>query len=386
MRNIEEKKIYQNFIDKCNNVSLSDESCIMGTIIFTISFIPLFSNVYAFVKMTMFYKKLNFENAIILISAIEIFILEFAITTSLDIFLQLFFCIQITTISLLIKKFSNLIKEMKSIFKNNIFFILVNVINTIIIVLYIVFMIIPENNIYVINLLYKIFYFSSTCILSYSCIFMNSLISKHKQEFIDNYDSFFDPNLLLNIDNTDMSDLGSIVNLTNDGVKSNSDKSNAIGNDSESKIDRERKGEQFYHIKKKQNRCLYIINLLCSSIELSFTIIRYFILHDDFLEDKFKIIPLTLVSEIFFYVYIFICFVNVSVIFFCFYYYIRRQYSRDPKVFKKRPSKKIIDEAFIEEQKRQDEASEMNEGIFTNKKTIRKISSNEQSFHYIDHV
>jgi len=66
-----------NFLDKCANNSLGDGSCIMGIIILLISFIPLFFNIYAFAKMTMFYKKLNFENSIILISAIEIFILEF---------------------------------------------------------------------------------------------------------------------------------------------------------------------------------------------------------------------------------------------------------------------------------------------------------------------
>ena len=67
--------------------------------------------------------------------------------------------------------------------------------------------------------------------------------------------------------------------------------------------------------------------------------------------------------------------VNVSVIFFCFYYYIRRQYSIDPTVFKKRASNKIIDDAFIEEQKKQDDNLEMNEGIVTQNKIRRKKSS-----------
>ena len=125
MRKIDEKKVYENFIDICSNNSLTNESCIMGIVIFTISCIPLFFNIYAFVKMTMFYKKLNFENGIILISAIQIFILEFALTTSLDIFLQFFFCIQIISLSLLIKKFSHLIKDFFGTFWLRRFFVFI---------------------------------------------------------------------------------------------------------------------------------------------------------------------------------------------------------------------------------------------------------------------
>ena len=50
----------------------------------------------------------------------------------------------------------------------------------------------------------------------------------------------------------------------------------------------------------------------------------------------------------------------------------------DTKVFKKRPSKKILDEAFIEEQIKQDEGSDMNGGIITDRKKMRKKSSMDQ--------
>jgi len=117
MRYLDETINDWNFIYKCANISPSDKSCITGIVISVITVIPLFLNVYAFAKMTMFYKKINFENGIILISAIEIFILQFALTLSYDFLLQSFFFLQIITISLLIKKFSNLIKDMKFIFK-----------------------------------------------------------------------------------------------------------------------------------------------------------------------------------------------------------------------------------------------------------------------------
>lgn len=370
MRKIEEEISTDNFLDKCANNSLGDGSCIMGIIILLISFIPLFFNIYAFAKMTMFYKKLNFENSIILISAIEIFILEFALTTSLDIFLQFFFFMQIMSISLLLKKFSNIFKHLKSIFKNNVFFISINAINLIIFILYIVLMVISEEKSFIINLIYKIFYLIATCLLSYSCIFMNKLIAQHKKEYIENYNSSFDPSILL-IESKEYSDLGI---LTNEGSNSSSENKD---NDKDNNMQRvkSQKGEVFYHIKRRQNKCLYLINLICSIIELCFTLIRFFILKDDFLEHKYKILPLTIPTEILYYFYLLVCLVNVSVIFFCFYYYIRRQYSIDPTVFKKRASNKIIDDAFIEEQKKQDDNLEMNEGIVTQNKIRRKKSS-----------
>ena len=377
MRHIDEKINSGNFIDRCTNNSLSDESCVMGIITLIITFFPLLFNVYAFVKMTMFYKKLNFENSIILASAIEIFILEFALTTSLDVFLQFFFFIQIILTSFLIKKFANLIKDMQSLFKNNFFFISLNIVNFIIFITYLVFMIVVEDSNFIINLVYKIFYFITTCVLSYSCIFMNRLIAKHKKEYIENYNSFFDPSLL-NISSKDLSDIGSITEAEN---KNNNTPNSNENKDVGSKVtdaDSEREGEEFYRIKRKQNKCLYIINLGCSLLELTFTILRFTLLKEDFLDHKYKIVPLTISSEIIYYVYLLICLINISVIFFCFYYYIRRQYSRDTKVYKKRLSKKLFDDAFIEQQKKEDDITEKNEGILTDKKKVRKKSSIDQ--------
>ena len=374
MRHIDEKINTGNFIDRCTNNSLSDESCIMGIVTLIITFFPLLFNVYAFVKMTMFYKKLNFENSIILVSAIEIFILEFALTTSLDVFLQFFFFIQIILTSFLIKKFANLIKDMQSLFKNNFFFISLNVINFIIFIAYLVFMIITEDSNFIINLVYKIFYFITTCVLSYSCIFMNRLIEKHKKEYIENYNSFFDPSLL-NISSKDLSDIGSITDVDN---KDNNTPNSSENKDKDIDADSEREGEEFYRIKRKQNKCLYIINLGCALLEMTFTILRFTLLKEDFIDHKYKIVPLTLSSEIIYYVYLLICLINISVIFFCFYYYIRRQYSRDTKVYKKRLSKKLFDDAFIEQQKKEDDITDKNEGILTDKKKVRKKSSIDQ--------
>ena len=385
MPNFSERKASENFIDRCSNNSLSDESCIMGIIIFIISFFPLFFNIYAFVKMTIFYKKLNFENSIILIAAIEIFILEFTLTTSFDIFLEFFFFLQIFSISWLIKKFSNLIKDIKSIFKKNILFISINIINLVIFIVYVICMIRAEKNIYILNLIYKIFYFISTCLLGYICIFMNRLILKHKLEYLENYNNLFEPYLLI-MDNNDLIDFES---LNSDGTKENSNNinsSNKNDNINENQKEYIKKGEVFYHIKKRQNKCLFIINSLCSFLELIFTIIRYFSINEDFLEDIYKIVPLTLLSEILFYFFVLICFINVSAIFFSFYYYIRRQYSRNPKVYKKRLSKKLFDDAFIEEQKQKEDKIEMNEGVLTRKNKARKKSSLDENFKYIDKV
>ena len=250
MPNFSERKASENFIDRCSNNSLSDESCIMGIIIFIISFFPLFFNIYAFVKMTIFYKKLNFENSIILIAAIEIFILEFALTTSFDIFLQLFFFLQIFSISWLIKKFSNLIKDVMSIFKKSILFILINIINLILIIVYIIYMVKAEENIFIINLVFKIFYFITACLLGYICIFMNRLITKHKLENLENYNNLFEP-YLLNVDNSDLGSLSSDGN--NENINNANDKKD-INSNNENQKENNQKEEVFYNIKKKQNR------------------------------------------------------------------------------------------------------------------------------------
>ena len=389
MDKLNEYKNDWNFIDKCIHISISDKSCITGIVFVLVTYFPLFFNIYAFAKMTFFYKKLNFENGIILISVIEIAILQLVLTLSFDFLLQSFFFLQIITISLLIKKFSNLFQDMKSIFKNNISFILLNIINLGIFILYIVFIVkFPEKS-FIINIAYKIIYLISVCFLSVICIFMNRLISQHKREYIENYNSFFIPSLL-NKENKEISELESIdlenENENNEGYQQNKNNKD-INKDTNKDIneidyenidyekEKKQKGERFYHIKRKQNKCLYLINLICSIIELCFTIIRFFVLDKDFVNHQYKILPITYRSEIIYYVYILICLINISVIFFCFYYYIRRQYSYDTKVFKKNPSKKIIDEAFIEEQKMKDDENEMNEKILTNKIITRKKSS-----------
>ena len=362
-----------NFLNKCANNSLGDESCIMGIITLLISFVPLALFIYAFIKMTNFYKKLNFENGIILISGIEVLFLEFSLTTALDFFLQFFFFLQIFSISLLINKFSQLIKDMKSIFKKKFFFTLLNVINLAIFIAYIIYMIIPNDNSFFLNLVYKIFYLATTCLLSYFCIFLNKLISRHREENINTINLH-----LLNIDNDEESNSG------NNKEIQNIENSNKTNNEENAENEKKRKNDEiFYNIKRKQNKCLYIINLSCSIIELCFTLVRFFIIHNDFLDDKFKIIPLTLTTEIIYYIYLLICLINVSVIYFCFYYFIRRTYSIEPKVFKKRPSKKLIDDEFIEAQKQSDENDNNNPDIISdpsNPSLKRKISDNYYCF------
>ena len=60
-----------NFIFQCINKSLVDESCILGSSVLILSLILLVLNIYALIKMTKFYKKMNFENTIILLSIIQ---------------------------------------------------------------------------------------------------------------------------------------------------------------------------------------------------------------------------------------------------------------------------------------------------------------------------
>ena len=81
-----------NFLVHCAKISIIDESCIIGSSVLIISIIILVLNIYALFKMTKFYKKMNFENTIILLSIIQtIFLLQLVLISSYDIFFESFF-------------------------------------------------------------------------------------------------------------------------------------------------------------------------------------------------------------------------------------------------------------------------------------------------------
>ena len=104
-----------------------------------------------------------------------------------------------------------------------------------------------EENIYIINLVFKIFYFITACLLGYICIFMNRLITKHKLENLENYNNLFEP-YLLNVDNSDLGSLSSDGN--NENINNANDKKDINSNNENQKENKQKEGV-FYNIKKK---------------------------------------------------------------------------------------------------------------------------------------
>ena len=101
--------------------------------------------------------------------------------------------------------------------------------------------------------------------------------------------------------------------------------------------------------KKKQIRYLYIVNIFCAFVEILFTVTKNFILHEYYLENDFKTIPNSTSGDIIYYIYLIVYFLNVSVYYLRFYYFIIHQYSRTKKCVKK-PEKKVLHENFLEKQ------------------------------------
>ena len=111
-----------------------------------------------------------------------------------------------------------------------------------------------NKDIYAINLIYKIFYFITTCLLSYICMFMNRLITKHKLEYLENYNNLFDPNILLNIDKNDFDDLGSLINnRSKEDISRNKTSENKdINSNNDNQVKIIKKGKYFIILKKSK--------------------------------------------------------------------------------------------------------------------------------------
>jgi hypothetical protein len=341
-----------NFITQCINISLFDESCILGSSVSIISLILLGINIFAFIKMTKFYKKMNFENTIILLSIFQTIILQFVLITLYDIFFESFFLVQIFIISLIIRKFIILAGEPKTFFDKNGIFIILNILNLVIFLIYPIYLSILNGHHLYVKLFYRIFHAITVCILSYYCCFFINLTAKYKEDYIKSYYFLYEANI-----------------ANNDIIDANVNQSN--GSKSDSNIN---KGEVFYHKKKKQIRYLYVVNLLCAFVEIVFTITRNFILDDYYSNNDYQTIPIKIGGDVIYYIYLFVCFLNISVNFLCFYFFIRHQYNKDFKKYVKKPEKKIIDENYIERQEdvKKSDNPEVNAFLFNDSSAAKK--------------
>ena len=341
-----------NFITQCINISLFDESCILGSSVSIISLILLGINIFAFIKMTKFYKKMNFENTIILLSIFQTIILQFVLITLYDIFFESFFLVQIFIISLIIRKFIILAGEPKTFFDKNGLFIILNILNLLIFLIYPIYLSILSGHHLYVKLFYRIFHAITVCILSYYCCFFINLTAKYKEDYIKSYYFLYEANI-----------------ANNDIINVNENQNN--GSKSDNNIN---KGEVFYHKKKKQIRYLYVVNLLCAFVEIVFTITRNFILNEYYSDNDYQTIPIKICGDVIYYIYLFVCFLNISVNFLCFYFFIRHQYNKDFKKYIKKPEKKIIDENYIESQEdvKKSDNPEVNAFLFNDSSAAKK--------------
>ena len=97
----------------------------------------------------------------------------------------------------------------------------------------------------------------------------------------------------------------------------------------------------FFLMREKQVKPLYILNLLCSFIQLSFILTKHFLLDEHFEKKIYKIKFHTNEGCIIYYIYITICFLNILVNYFCFYWVVRDQYKSEENGTNKKKKKFI---------------------------------------------
>ena len=135
------KNIFENnFIENCIESSFINSNCIIGTSTLFFGLLILILNIIAFFKLTHFYKKLNFETNLLLLSIFQVIIIQLVIITLYEILISFFILIQILIISLIIRKFIILSKKPIQIIKKNGHFLFINTINISLFLLYIMFL------------------------------------------------------------------------------------------------------------------------------------------------------------------------------------------------------------------------------------------------------
>ena len=337
-----------NFIIQCTRISYFDESCILGSTVLISSFCLLRLIILAFIKMTNFYKKMNFENTIILLSIIQTIILQLVLLLSYDLLFETFFLIQIFIISLIIRKFNISAHESNDCLTKNCIFIILNFFNLIIFLIYPLYLSLFKGHHSFIKLFYRIFHAVTTCILSYYCCYFVKLTAERKDNYYSS-DYFFYKESISNNETNDKNikkDTSNNENNKDKNKNTNKNNNDNIKNNNQPIISKSKEEEVFYLKKKKQMTYLYSVNLLCAFVEICFTITRNFILNEHYIENDYKTLPKTTTGDILYYIYLIICFFNVSVNYLCFYYFIRHQYSYRPNIEKK-PEKKVIDNNFL---------------------------------------
>ena len=265
--------------------------CIFGLLLIIISIFLLFLLIYAFIKMTKFYNNLNFENMIILGCILQNIIMILVILTSLNFILEFFYFFQILMISYVIQRMILIIKDIQEIkeLSNNLFFILINIFNTFIFILFQISFYFHFSQIKkrFFENIYRIYSIIINLFLLYNGIKLIKLIDNNNYKKNKNKKSIKH---------------NSILSIT------------LIGN--------------YDKIKKSQIYMLITFNIIFSILQFSFNLIKNFILINEFSIDKNDMIinPITNITIYLFYFYLLICILNIFINYITFFWCIHEQY------------------------------------------------------------
>ena len=323
-----------NIFEICIKNNFSNINCIFGSIEFISSFVILALTILGLIKMIKYYDKFNFEMCLLLFSIFQILLMDMIIITPHDFLFELFFVTQLFLVSLIIWKFLKIIKSNK--LRENIIIFLINIINILIFIFFVLslFELFLADIYLYIRFTSRIFYFLTTVNLAILC---RALIKK-----LDKYET-----------KNETFDLFLRKYNTKNSVKS------------EHFVFSFYSQELFFMVRKKQITPLYIVNLLCSFIQMIFIFLKSFILTDIFSKRDNKIVS-TDEGYIIYYIYLLSYFLNIMINFICFYWMIREQYNQSDIKINKKKDNKILDEDFIIRESIQS-SKEVTKNIFTEK-------------------
>ena len=327
-----------NFFEKCVNDSFLNLNCVLGSSSFGMSILVVSFNCFAFYKLFKFFHKVNFETSLILLNIIELLIIQLLIITCYAILIICFNFVQIGMLTWIIRKFNILLKNPLKFFKKNKSFVFLNIINILLFIYYIVLLFIKDSFDY--N--YPVILFHSFLSLFCSCILVIkccSLINKIKGFIISEKKSIQIVNDLPNEKNNEL-----LLNKENQG-----------SNNTQEFI--------FYCKREKQIKPLYKINFICTFLEFSLVLSVGFVSSIDFEKVSYKIIPESVMSHIFYYLFIFVCIINTFTNFFCFYWMIKSQYKINPETKNKFMTNKYLKKQKMEIDNDKDEPNIIEEII-----------------------
>ena len=320
------------FYDKCLT-SHFPTTCSAGFSVLTFGFIFFTLNSLAFIKMTNYYGKMNFENTVLLLSSIQSVMLLIEIMIAKNVLISVFIFIQILSMCLINFKFNKISKGFVKL-KYNYLTKIVLSLDIIYLFVFITIFIIESLN-HIDNILYYLssFYylleiFSSFLLSYYCCVFLGiikKIDKKKNQNIFNDYYRRKITNLSDNINN----------NIKNEETtnKSSSAKFNMVGDG------------LFYLVKKRQITLLYLGNILFSFFALGFDTTMTFVITDE-KKDIYQYI---------YYTYFLFCFIHNSINYISFYWLVREQYKKLPDVDKddiieEEKENKLINSKYIEEE------------------------------------